>query len=110
MKANEKYVKLYGASDDLIEIEGDINDEIDCYDDVKSIEASDGTKGKIWYNNDGVWQISISKSGTNYMGTIPAVGEDDEHTDKDAIGCTSYSDVAVWKGIDWIKIGRRTFN
>jgi len=102
--------KIYGASDDLIEIEGAINDEANCYDDVKSISVSDGTKGKIWYNNDGNWQISISKTGTNYLGTIPAVGDDKEHTDKDAVGCSSYSDVGVWFDIDWIKIGRRAYN
>jgi len=103
-------VRVYGASDDLIEIDGAISDETYCYNDIKSIEASDGTKGKIWYNNDGVWQISISKIGKDYVGLIAAVSDDNEHTDKEAIGCTSYSDVAIWDGIDWIKIGRKTFN
>lgn len=103
-------VRVYGASDDLIEIDGAISDEINCYNDIKTIEASDGTKGKIWYNNDGIWQISISKIGKDYVGLIAAVGDDNEHTDKEAIGCTSYSDVAIWDGIDWIKIGRKTFN
>jgi hypothetical protein len=48
--------KIYGASDDLIEIEGAINDEVGHYDATRLlIKASDGTIARITY--DGEWKI-----------------------------------------------------
>ena len=101
--------KIYGASDDLIEIEGAISEEANHYDakDVL-IEASDGTKAKISYN--GEWKINVEVKGSKYLGLIYSVGDDASHIFDDAVGCTSYSDVLVLdEGIDWVKIGRKLF-
>lgn len=100
--------KIYGASDDLIEIEGAISDELNVHlkDNEKvSFSASDGTKGKISYENDG-WRIELIEIGK--CKKINAVGDDASHTGE-AEGCTSYSDVLIFENIDWIKIGRKTF-
>lgn len=47
--------KIYGHSDDLIEIEGFTNDEFNCYSIAETgfkFSCSDGTNGKINYNGD----------------------------------------------------------
>jgi hypothetical protein len=104
-------LKIYGASDDLIEIEGAINDEVDCYETCQKgikFECSDGTKGNIQYH--GEWNISLDNEGSLFQSLIPTIGEDIEHTENDALGCTSYSDVLVLKeGVEWVKVGRKTF-
>lgn len=101
--------KIYGASDDLIEIEGAINDEVSCYDATRVIiKASDGTQARITYN--GEWKISVEVEGSKYFNLIHSVGDDTIHTIGDAVYCTSYSDVLVFdEGIEWVKIGRKTF-
>ena len=51
-------VEIYGASDDLIEIEGGISEEFNPRDDENNyLGFSDGTILKIRYDNDGVWRI-----------------------------------------------------
>lgn len=101
--------KIYGASDDLIEIEGAINDEANHYDATRVIiKASDGTKARITY--DGEWKISVEVEGDKYLGLVHSVGDDAKHIFDDAIGCPSYSDVLILdEGIEWVKIGRKTF-
>ena len=59
--------KIYGASDDLIEIDGDIRDEIGMYDTSEErpcwLNLSDGTKMKVFYDKEGVWRTVIVKEG-----------------------------------------------
>lgn len=104
--------KIYGASDDLIEIEGAISDEVNVYlkDNEKvNFSASDGTKGKISYDDEGRWRIEVLDAGSKCRTKIAAVGEDAEHIG-DAAGCTSYSDVLILEeGIEWVKIKGKTF-
>lgn len=68
-------VKIYGASDDLIEIEGFQNgfDEIDCYDEKVEIDFLDGTIISIVYGkpNLAVWGIKVLREGkANHTLTI----------------------------------------
>lgn len=102
-------IRIYGASDDLIEIDGLISEEIGCYDNTnQSIECSDGTRGKISY--DGNWHISISKQGDSFLKIVNGNPSEDEHVDPDVKDCTSYSDVlCLASHLDWIKIGRKKF-
>ena len=104
-------IKIYGASDDLIEIEGKISEEIGCYSTrniKKTITASDGTIAKIHYNKDGIWQIDMVKAGTSFLEKIFSVGDDNKLFCFNAIGCSSYSDVLILDNeIEWIKIGKR---
>ena len=103
--------KIYGASDDLVEIEGEISDEY-CQMDFKgTVEASDGTKAKLIY--DGEWKFQMLFAGSKFLKLVKSVGDDIDidHTDEDAKGCSTYSDVLVLdSGIEWIRIGRKKFN
>lgn len=59
-------IKVYGCSDDLVEIEGDIEDEIGCYDRDVRIDFRDGTKILVGYGKPGlgVWRIEVERQGT----------------------------------------------
>jgi hypothetical protein len=88
--------KIYGASDDIIEIEGEVDDEIDCYNATnKQIKCSDGTEARIKY--DGNWNIIVKKRGKLFDKLVLPYPDEKPHTDDDCIGCTSYSDVLVLK-------------
>ena len=60
--------KVYGASDDLVEIENSKykEDEIGCYDHDVRIRFFDGTVIRVGYPKDGlaIWWIEIEKQGT----------------------------------------------
>ena len=61
-------VKVYGASDDLVEIENSKykEDEIGCYDHDVRIRFLDGTVIRVGYPKEGlaIWWIEIEKQGT----------------------------------------------
>lgn len=61
-------VKIYGCSDDLVEIEGSNYDEaeIDCYDAYVRIFFTDGTIIRVGYSKPhlAVWYIEIEEKGT----------------------------------------------
>ena len=61
-------VKVYGASDDLVEIENSQykEDEIGCYDYDVRIRFLDGTIIRVGYPKDGlaIWWVEIEKQGT----------------------------------------------
>lgn len=102
--------KIYGASDDLIELEGPVSDEIDCYKEASdglSIKCSDNTKARIEY--DGEWKIEIEEEGMLFDKIVPS-NDEISHQDEDAKDCTSYSDVLVLKeGVTWIDIAGKRF-
>lgn len=89
---------LYGASDDLIEVEGLVRDELNPPHGkpaVVTILADDATYTSLHveYDPDGTgeWRIQATTLGA-LVAIIPARGEDegnDEH------GCPGYSDKAV---------------
>lgn len=53
-------VIIYGASDDLVELEGDISDEIDCYSKKPKLYVyyKDTLQFVIKTSYDGVWNIT----------------------------------------------------
>lgn len=61
-------IKVYGCSDDLLEIEGAPYpaDEIGCFDSTVEVRFSDGTRIKAGYPKDkmGVWWIKVLEKGT----------------------------------------------
>lgn len=103
--------KIYGSSDDIVEIEGAVCDEYGNYDEVKTginFSSSDGTSGTIKYN--GEWKIVLEKKGKKFLKLIESVGDDSLHI-SDAENCTPYSDVLVLNnGIEWVKVGNETYN
>jgi hypothetical protein len=55
---------IYGASDDLLEIEGQLSEELNPSSDEKNLLAlSDGTLLEIWYDEDGIWRIRTLVKG-----------------------------------------------
>ena len=87
---------LSGYSDDNVEMNGDINDEIGAYDVVSNFVLSDGTRGTIEYTDDGVWRIKILEHGSV---KVDIVHPTQEEIDND----TNYTDKATFTGnIDWI--------
>lgn len=87
-------VTLCGASDDLVEVEGDVHEEFNPADDDPSTVAfSDGTVLSIEYADDGCWRIHPLARGLNQVTITQAVSEDDDN----------YSDRAVVSGtIEWV--------
>lgn len=91
--------KVYGASDDLVEFEGDFRGEVGCYgtndrDKGTLVVMSDGTLLEVKYckRTPGVWAIDVLKKGTLFEKL-------DVCTDEDA---DPYSDVAHFgDGIKW---------
>lgn len=102
--------KIYGASDDLIEIDGEISDEHNQIDFSGKVICSDGTEAKLEYNDDGIWKFSLIEMGNKYLDLIESKGDDVPHTHEFARGLSSYSDVLVLDdGIEWVKIGRKKY-
>lgn len=102
---------ISGASDDLIELQGDFSEEHGCYfDSAKgmNVSCSDGTKLRVEYN--GNWNITVKESGTLFNRIVLGNPAEEPHTDKDCQDCSAYSDVVVLNdGIEWVKIGRKTY-
>jgi hypothetical protein len=88
--------KMFGYSDDNVELEGDISDELGAYDVVSNFVLSDGTRGTIEYTKEGVWRINILEQGNVKVNIIHPTQEE---IDND----TNYSDQAIFTGrIEWI--------
>lgn len=92
-------LKIYGASDDLIEVEGDFSEEIGCYiqDDTKYISISDGTLLEVRYDSFGRWKfclISKSKFGTKV--NIKIFANDDEDNYSDVVTLSNNKHIFSW--------------
>jgi len=76
-------IRIYGASDDLIEIEGDIRDEFSYWEDNENYLAfSDGTVLHIEYCDDGIWRIRRMAAGGFIFANKEAVDADgDQYSD-----------------------------
>lgn len=77
-------LKIYGSSDDCIEIEGDINDEFYAVNDEPTLLGfSDGTVLEIEYNSDGIWRIApVYKGSATYNKEFEATNSDsDDYSD-----------------------------
>jgi hypothetical protein len=95
---NHSVFTMYGGSDDLIELEGDISDELGAYDVVRKFFLSDGTSGTIEYTKSGVWEIKILKYGCDNI-KVDIV----HPTEKEIEDDTNYTDKATFSGkIEWI--------
>lgn len=87
--------KVYGASDDLVEIEGEFLGEVNSYDDETGVllVLSDGTLLKVLYGDEGIWKITLVKNGQLFERI-------DQCDDADA---RPHSDIAYFgKGIKWV--------
>lgn len=79
--------RIYGASDDLIDFEGDFKGEVGCWradEETKAvlIVVSDGTVLKVWYGDRGIWRVQLERKGGLFERIDPCTDEDaDPHSD-----------------------------
>ncbi len=92
-------IEIYGYSDDLIEIHGDIREEFDALmdkDQCKFLAFADGTVLRVTYDTYGIWRITPIVCGT-------ARYSKEECLDPDTDG---YSDKVTLVGdIKWVVCG-----
>lgn len=92
--------RIYGASDDLIEFDGEYRGEVGASgtDDREKgalVICSDGTVAEVKYGKGGrgIWAITLLQKGTLFQGIDPCTDEDAD----------VYSDVlALASGVKWI--------
>src|SRR5690554_5245745 len=91
--------KVYGCSDDLIEVEGEVTGEVGCYgtddrDQGVLLVFSDNTLLEVKYGKAGmaVWEVRLIKKGDLFDRIDPCLDE----------SAKTYSDVAHFKpGLKW---------
>ena len=98
--ADPPTVTVYGASDDLVEVEGAICEEFNFYhgrdDDSRLLAFSDGTVLRIAFTDAGIWRVTLVVRGAAEL-TIQQAPEDDER---------NYSDRAILAGdVRWVVFG-----
>lgn len=93
-------LKIYGQSDDLIEVEGDLEEEFNHYGTSKEdpiyLQCSDGTEITAYYGNKfgGVWDLTVTKKGKLFNSIEKCSDEEAE----------IYSDIVYFSnGIEWVK-------
>ncbi len=79
--------QIYGASDDLIEFEGDVGGEVgsgaESEESAALIACSDGTMLSMWYGDEGIWRIRPLHKGTLFDRIDQcASSEDRPHSDR----------------------------
>lgn len=91
-------IKVYGASDDLIEVEGSISEEFSASSDEDNyLGFSNGTVLRVRYTDNGTWEIRVMKNG----GGKPCI------THNNGPDSDSYSDVLQMGDADWVVFGTR---
>ena len=93
-------LKIHGTSDDLILVDGNASGEFNYTNGEVNFKVSDGTKGIIEFKND--WLITVTEEGSGFNRVIE--GRDEmPHIDIDAIGCSTYSEVLIIDGGEWVE-------
>ena len=82
-KLKPNQVRVSGASDDLIEIEGALSGEFNVYDESSSLAFPDGTLLTIEYGKSGMWSVHVVVlgRGTSVKHTPATSAEDDNYSD-----------------------------
>ena len=73
-------IRVTGASDDLIEIDGDIREEYDwCSheDEKRYLAFSDGTVLSCKYDDDGIWRFNTVSKGTSEIHKVDGIVDED---------------------------------
>lgn len=55
-------IQVSGWSDDLVEIDGDWQDEIGCFGRIVNIAFDDGTEIEVKYD-EGAWKVKVLREG-----------------------------------------------
>ena len=96
----QKSITVHGASDDLIEIEGDIREEfywIPEAGDTRLLSFSDGTLLRVAYDSDGIWRLNKVASGTSQFSKVEG------DVEKDTPDSVTLSGVEI----NWVVLGEQ---
>lgn len=78
-----KTITIYGASDDLIEIEGDLREEFSSYEnEITHLGFSDGTVLSVHYGDDGFWRMNRLSVGSAEFEKTEGQNEDSDYSDR----------------------------
>ncbi len=91
--------KVTGVSDDLIELDGDLYDELNWYSDSgekATLGFSDGTMLSVQYDDDGIWRFSLKVKGFLYDKKIEGNIEEDKN-----------DEIYFKKGLKWCLFGEQ---
>lgn len=96
-------VTIYGASDDLIEVEGDIHEEFSWpgwklgggSEESALLAVSDGTILRVRYDVEGCWRIERIAVGAAIYQHTPATSPKDDYSDR----------VTLTGDVTWIVLG-----
>lgn len=76
---------IYGASDDLIEVEGDVEEEFGWWagdgEEERFLACSDGNLFRAHYDDDGIWRFSHLAKGANKCSVEPGSLDKDDNSD-----------------------------
>jgi len=75
-------ITIHGASDDLIEIEGEIEEEFNWFpsgEEKRYLAFSDGTILSVYYDNDGIWRLNRLFTGLAKFEKVDGSVEFDEN-------------------------------
>jgi hypothetical protein len=96
--------KLYGASDDLIEFDGDISDEVGGGELPRLVVFDDGTVAQVSYGKPqgGIWRVDVITKGPRFDRVDICDDEDaDPYSDvlhlKDGAKC-------AWVASEWERV------
>lgn len=91
-------VEIYGASDDLIEIDGDIREEFNPTDgEMGYLGFSDGTILGIIYSREGIWRITLIVEGMATYELKQGTDSEDNYTDR--------ATLTLGDDIEWVLFG-----
>jgi hypothetical protein len=101
--------RIYGASDDLIEVEGDVIGEHGCYDEDTILRCDDGTVLTVHYGKftpdspsteEGIWAITVQVRGILFDRLEVCNNEDDDIYSDQALFHDGLKQVeaGVWDG------------
>lgn len=92
---------IYGCSDDLIEIDGALSEELNVSN--KTLAFSDGTIASIKYGEYGLWRITVRHKGLLFERLALALGEDVSSHNGELAEMPGYSDVLILNGKpEWV--------
>lgn len=76
-------IKIYGSSDDLIEIDGDIRGAfyLQNSDENSYLGLSDGTLISVLYDSDGIWRFNVLRKGLSNIKKVDLDLEADEYSE-----------------------------
>lgn len=91
-------VEVYGASDDLIEINGDLTEEFTLPGSDEALLAfSEGTVLRIKYTPDGIWRIAPVANGMATYTITQGTDVDNDYTDRVFL--------TLGDDIEWVVLG-----